>query len=103
MMKAKEIEHYDTFDNATIFWCVATNIPLEYVEEAKKIDRENYSPDCFGICVVKDEEEGFYICQDAADSELYYVDNAGEKHWLKRTLNEEEANTFYELCKNEAA
>ena len=100
----KEIEHYDAFSDSVIFWCDATNIPQKYVEEAKKIDGENYSSDCFGVCVVLDVD-GFGICKEldieAEACELYYVDNTGEKDWMKVVLSKEEAKTFYVGCMEE--
>lgn len=100
MVEFKEIEHHDTFEDTTTYWCVATNIPHTYVEEAKKIDKENYNPDCFGACVIEDKE-GFCMCQDKEGSELFYIDTDGEKHWMKKKLTEEEAKTFYGGCMEE--
>ena len=54
MITFKSIEHYDAFSDSVIFWCDVTNIPQKYIKKAKKIDKENYSPDCFGVCVVLD-------------------------------------------------
>ena len=97
MIKFKEIEHFDNFGDSVIFWCIAQDIPKKYINQAKKIDGENYLDDCFGVCVTFDAE-GFHICQNEPDSELYYVDTDGDKHWMDRILKDTEAKTFFEAC-----
>lgn len=97
-MIISNMEHYDKFDNEYVCWVEVKDIPDKFILEAKRIDKENYSPDCFGICVGKDETE-WYVCQDTLGCELYYVDNNGEKHWLKYILSDNERNEAIEYCK----
>lgn len=100
-MKIKHIEHVDDFGmGELVFWIEVTDIPKQLVEQAKMIDGKNYSEDCFGICAGANDGE-YYICKDSSDSELYYVDNNGDKHWLKYVLSEAERNEVFEFCKCE--
>ena len=53
-MKIKGMEHVDNFgilENTC--WLAVDDVPECFIEEAKKIDGENYSEDCFGICVIQ--------------------------------------------------
>ena len=97
-MKVLEMEHYDKFDGEYVCWVIVQNIPAKFVQEAKRIDKKNYSPTCFGICVGKDEC-GWYICQDAPGCELYYVDNNGDKNWMDYVLSHAEEISAIEYCK----
>jgi hypothetical protein len=100
-MKIKQMEHVDDFEMGEfVFWIEVTDVPKHLVEQAKMIDGENYSEDCFGVCAGANEDE-YYICEDSSDSELYYVDNNGDKHWLKYVLSEAERNEIFEFCKYE--
>jgi len=49
-------------------------------EQAKQIDKENYSKDCFGIEYnYVHNEEKLYVLDDG----MFYVDNLGNKHFLE--------------------
>ena len=49
-------------------------------EQAKQIDKENYSKTCFGIEFnYVTEEENFYVMGGS----IYYIDNNGRKNYLK--------------------
>lgn len=96
-MKIKRLEHYDKFDtNEYIFWLCIKNVPRKFVKQAKVIDGKNYNKDCFGVCVVYDGE--WSVCIDNLNSELYYIDNNGNKHWLKYILNFKERNLVISFC-----
>ena len=98
-MKIKNIEHVDQFGmKEYVCWAEVTDVPAKFIEEAKAIDGENYSKGCFGICVGRDEA-GWFITQDEIDSELYYVDNDGDKHWMDYKLTELEEVEAIEVCK----
>ena len=99
-MQIKIMEHYDEFDSAVVCWLEVKDVSDDFKQLAKQIDRENYSEDCFGICVGCDED-GWYICQDAPSCELFYIDNNGEKHWMDYVLTEEENREAIEFCKKE--
>ena len=99
-MKVLEMEHYDVFDDEEyVCWVCVQDIPNEFVQEAKRIDKENYLEDCFGICVCYAEDE-WYVCQDSPACELYYIDNDGEKHWMEYILDDDEKESAIEYCKN---
>ena len=97
MISSYGIEHWDNFGDSIIFWCVAGDVPKKYIDKAVQIDKENYSSDCFGACVIFDVD-GFHMCQDSPDCELYYIDNDGDKHWFEKVFTDEEAKTFFEEC-----
>ena len=97
MIIFSEIEHFDNFGDSVIFWCVAENVPKKYINKAVQIDKENYSSNCFGVCVIFDAE-GFHMCQDSLGCELYYIDNNGDKHWFEKVFIKEESKAFFEAC-----
>ena len=98
-MKIKNIEHVDQFGmREYICWAEVTEVPEEFVVQAKEIDGENYCEGCFGICVGHDEN-GWYVCQDYPSSELFYVDNDGDKRWMSYKLTEEEEIEAIKFCR----
>ena len=99
-MKVKTMEHYDEFDDAVVCWLEVEGVSSTFKHLARLLDKENYSEDCFGICVGCDED-GWYVCQDAPSCELFYVDNNGDKHWMSYVLTEEENTEAIEFCKRE--
>jgi hypothetical protein len=93
------VEHVDDFGKgAFACWLNASEIPSEIIEVAKGIDKENYSKDCFGVCV-NSETYDFAVSREEVGCELYYVDNDGNKHWLKYKLTSEESSSAIKLCK----
>lgn len=98
-MKIKCIEHVDNFGiNENVCWVEVNDIPREFTEEAKAIDKENYDEGCFGICVGQDED-GWYISEDEPGCELFYIDNDGDKHWMNYKLTDTEEVNAIEFCK----
>lgn len=99
MITISGIEHWDNFGDSVIFWCECDieGIPQKYIKEAKKIDGENYNEGCFGACVIFDSD-GFHMCQDSPECELYYIDNDGDKHWIEKIFTEKETKEFFEAC-----
>ena len=97
MISFNGIEHYDNFGDSVIFWCVAGDVPKKYINKAKRIDGDDYLDACFGACVVFDAE-GFHMCQEEVDCELYYIDNDGDKHWFDKKFTNAEAKQFFEAC-----
>ena len=62
-----------------------------FVEEAKKIDGDNYIGDGFGVCVQYDRgDEEYFAVEDEPGCNLYYIDNKGDKHWFPYKVNEQE-------------
>lgn len=99
-MKIRTMEHYDEFDGAVVCWLEVEEVESYFKHLAKEIDGENYSEDCFGICVGCDED-GWYVCQDSPHCELFYVDNDGDKHWMPYILTEVENTEAIEFCKKD--
>lgn len=98
-MKIKCIEHVDDFGaNENVCWLEVVDVPTEFIEEAKVIDKENYNEGCFGICVGQDEG-GWYVCEEEPGSELFYIDNDGDKHWMNYKLTELEEADAIKFCK----
>ena len=97
-MKIKAMEHYDEFGSEVVCWLEVEDVLGFFKHLAKQIDQENYSEDCFGICVGCDED-GWYVCQDAPGCELFYIDNEGDKHWMSYVLTEDENTEAIEFCK----
>lgn len=61
-----------------------------FVEEAKKIDGDNYIGDGFGVCVQYDRgDEEYFAVEDEPGCNLYYIDNKGDKHWFPYKVNEQ--------------
>lgn len=97
-MKIKAMEHYDEFGSEVVCWLEVEDVSGYFKHLAKQIDGENYSEDCFGICVGCDED-GWYVCQDAPSCELFYIDNEGDKHWMSYVLTESENEEAIKFCK----
>lgn len=97
-MKIKGMEHVDNFgllENTC--WLAVDDVPECFIKEAKKIDGENYSENCFGICVIQ-TEDGWFVCEDSPNCELFYIDNDGDKHWMEYSLTNDEANIAIDYC-----
>ena len=46
-----DLEHFDKFENAEVYWVDVSRVPERLVEEAKRIDGADYSGECFGVCI----------------------------------------------------
>lgn len=78
-------------------WCAR-----KFVDEAKQIDGENYISDGFGVCIQYDRDNGEYFAvEDEPGCNLYYVDNAGNKHWFPYELNKQELELLSQNIKPE--
>lgn len=98
-MNIKEIEHMDNFgEGEYVFWLEVKDVPEKFIEKAKRIDKENFLEDCFGICITCSENE-WNVCQGDIDCELYYIDNNGDKNWMEYILTEEERTDAIKICK----
>ena len=91
------VEQVDTFTDFIVFWCELEHLPKPLVDKAENIDKDNYSPECFGICVTLDKD-GFHITADEPGCQLYYIDNLGKKHWFSWQLSSIESSSVYEGC-----
>ena len=100
MIKVREMEQCDKFDeNEYCCWVQVTDVPDNFVQEAKEIDGEWYSNTCFGICVTCSDGE-WYVCQDNIGCELYYIDFLGNTIWFNYILSDAEKESAIEYCKN---
>ncbi len=103
-MEAKQVEHYDFFDEAIVFWIDINGVPQDIQNMARQIDKENYNPDCFGICVdYVFETNQFIVIIDTEHSvaqpdNCYYIDNDGEKHWFRVGLEQEFLEQAFLMC-----
>lgn len=101
MLKAVTMEHMDDFDDVKVISMVVGDVPENFIMEAKEIDKENFSEECFGVWVNYEKETGeFAVITDHEDSQLYYVDNSGDKHWLDYLLSEQEVKAVTDACRN---
>lgn len=99
MLRVKTMDNCDKFwDNEYVCWVTVDGVGDKFIREAKEIDGEFYSSDCFGIWVGKDNE-GWFIGQDSPGCELFYIDNDGEKHWMSYILSDEEEELAIKFCK----
>ncbi len=98
MLKDIKIEHHDGFGDLIIFWCEVHGVSPEIIEKAKLIDKENYNPNCFGVCVNFDSD-GFYIVEDKPGHELYYIDNNGGKNYLDYKLSKKDSEEVFTACR----
>lgn len=90
-MGFEDLEHFDKFDDAEIYWAGVSGIPERFVEEAKRIDGADYSVKCFGVCIQRDKKTGkFDVIEDRPGYGIYYVDDLGYKHWLDYRPTEQE-------------
>jgi hypothetical protein len=99
-MKIRVMEHYDEFDDAVVCWLEVEEVEESFKHLAKQIDKENYSENCFGICIYYDDD-GWWVYQDMPGCELFYVDNNGKEHWMSYELTEDENTEAIEFCKKE--
>ena len=97
-MKINKVDFSDDFGDSWVFWIIVKDVDNKYQEIAREIDKENYSKDCFGICLGYDYKD-FYIIKDDG-KQLYYIDNIGNKHWFECEINEKLFNDMTEMVKN---
>lgn len=103
-MKYNGIEHFDQFEDEVVFWVDITDTPQAIQDKAKTIDGENYSADCFGMCVCYDREnKSFDVVtdtdQNTGDSNnLYYVDNLGGKNWFQADMPPTFVHEVFAAC-----
>lgn len=94
-MKFAHVEHLDDFDYEILFWVDICDVCEALQDEARKIDGDQYSRDCFGICVNYDAKtERFYLVTETdPDTQeprsVYYIDNDGDKHWFPAEITQD--------------
>lgn len=103
-MKFDGIEHYDHFEDETVFWGEMSGLPQDIQDWAKAIDGEAYNPNCFGLCVFHSQTTKEWAIMTETDLStgeslnIFYVDNDGNKHWRKAELPEEITQQVFEAC-----
>ncbi len=91
MLSYKALDHSDDFGTEVVCWVEVTGVPERFVEEAKRIDGDNYIGDGFGVCIQYDRDNGeYFTVEDEPGCNLYYIDNKGDKHWFPYKVNEQE-------------
>ena len=82
------VEHWDHFQDETIYWLDLSDMPEPIQQAARRIDGKAYNDRCFGICVVHDLATNEYAVvtesgtSPEVDRNIFYVDNDGDKHWF---------------------
>lgn len=102
------IEHYDVFEgDVIIFWADVSGPPTEIQAIAQEIDGSDFDPHGFGVCVnYSFVNKEFYLvldmdCAGASEGEernLFYIDQGGDKHWLKTDIPQELLDRIFEEC-----
>ena len=107
-MEFNGIEHYDVFEgDVIIFWANISDPPKEILAIAQEIDGSDFDPHGFGVCVnYSFVDKEFYLvldmgCAGASEGEernLFYIDQGGDKHWLKTDIPQELLDRIFEEC-----
>jgi len=99
-MKFKQIENIDDFGGDKVFTLGVSDVDNKFIQIAKEEDGEDYDENCFGVWVNYDSDKNeYYICEDSVDSNLFYVNNDGDKIWMPYILSDEETNEMIDACK----
>lgn len=99
-MKFKNIENIDDFGGDKVFTLTVKDVDNQFIQMAKEEDGENYDEGCFGIWVNYNADANEYcICQDSIDSELFYINNDGDKIWMPYILTDKESKEIIDACK----
>ena len=98
-MKIKEISHVDDFtdiDDTKIYFILVEDVNEKYINEAKRIDGDDYLDNCFRIGVI-------YSCINKLVEipELEYVDNNGNLHGMEVIKDNQLMSDIEELIKND--
>lgn len=104
LLEVLQIEHYDFLGDVIAFWVDISGVPQAIQDKARQIDGGNFNPDCFGVCVNYDFEQGEFVV--VVDTELsaehpgniYYIDIAGEKHWFSTKLSKPFIEQLFLAC-----
>lgn len=99
-MKLVGVDDYDIFGDEVIFWIVVSDMPQSIQDKAKQIDKEEYNPDCFGMCVFMDTKTAkIELSPDRENTNVYYVDNNGDKAWFWVEIAEDFLTKAFTACK----
>jgi hypothetical protein len=103
-MKVISADDWDDFDTEIIFWVSVSDPPESIQAEARRIDGDLYSPGCFGVCVCyyTDSKE-FELAPDDRGTNIYYVDNDGNKAWFMADIPEGFLDEVFRCCQKALA
>jgi hypothetical protein len=107
-LECKGIDHYDVFDGDVIIFSVdISGVPEEIRSIAQEIDGCDYDPDCFGMWVNYDfVDKEFYLVTENnypevpgdVPSNVFYIDQAADKHWFKTDIPQELLDHIFKEC-----
>lgn len=102
-MKFVTVEHCDDFGDEAIFWVGLSALPQGIQDEARRIDKEHYNPSCFGMCVGYDAKTKIFCLSpdEANNTNVYYVNNNGDRVWFWAEMTEEFMNEVFSACEKE--
>ncbi len=91
---------FDRFEDVIIFW-ISLSEPTQsnIVEQAKRIDGNEYLPTCYGTCVSYDIQTREYkLDPDERDTDIYYIDNDGNKTWFLSNMSRQFQSEIFTAC-----
>jgi len=101
-VKLDNADHYDDFGDELIFWVEISDLPQDIQDEARRIDKKEYNPGCFGMCVCYEAEtKNFCLSPDKENTNVYYVNSNGDRVWFKAEMTEDFINEIFAACKKE--
>ena len=101
MLYLKDFERVESFDEckSIVFQLHEFSIPFNVKIQAKNIDGDKYDVDKFGVCVNYNPQiPEVFVSSESWNSELFYVDYSGNKHWFEYKLSEIEKYFFVNKC-----
>lgn len=105
-MRLDGVEHWDHFQDETIYWLDLSDMPEPIQQAARRIDGKAYNDRCFGICVVHDLATNEYAVvtesgtSPEVDRNIFYVDNDGDKHWFQADLPDTLVKEMFSCCED---
>ena len=105
-MRLDGVEHWDHFQDETIYWLDLSDMPEPIQQAARRIDGKAYNDRCFGICVVHDLATNEYAVvtesgtSPEVDRNIFYVDNNGDKHWFQADLPDTLVKEMFSCCED---
>ncbi len=103
-MEFIKIEHFQHFDDETVFYAEVSGLPENIQVAARRMDGAEYDPKGFGVCVGYDGATGKLSVsrdRDPATGEngnLYYVDKDGDYRWFEAEITEELTKRIFAAC-----
>lgn len=104
-MQFRDIEHYDRFDDVTVFWIDVFGLPPDIQQQAKQIDKTAYDAERFGICVNYSVDDDRFVLVTDTDlstgraNNVFYIDNFGDKHWFLTEIPDGFIKSVFAECR----